>query len=79
MRRMQSPIARGEVFQFGELQLQHLASLALAIEALEDILVGTGVLDAEELMDTMKLIAARKAEVTAAAQATANQGLIAQV
>lgn len=72
-RRMSQPIARGEVMQFGELQIQHLASLALAIEALEDILVGRGVLEQDELMDTMKLMATHKAEQVAAAQAVATE------
>ena len=72
-RRMQTPVARGEVFQLGELQAQHIASLALALEALEDILVGRGVLDTEELMDTMKLMAERKAEVAVAASAAQGQ------
>jgi len=78
-RRMSTPVARGEVYQLGETQLQHLASLALAIEALEDILVGSGVLEQEQLMDCMKLLAARKAEQIAAAQATQGQSLIATV
>lgn len=78
-RRMSTPVARGEVYQLGEAQLQHLASLALAIEALEDILVGAGVLEQEQLMDCMKLLAARKAEQIAAAQATQGQSLIASI
>lgn len=78
-RRMAAPIARGEVFQFGEVQLQHLASLALAIEALEDILVGSGVLEPDELMDRMKFLAEQKAAVAEAAQATQGQSLIASV
>jgi hypothetical protein len=78
-RRMSTPVARGEVYQLGETQLMHLASLALAVEALEDILVGRGLLDRDELMDCMELLAARKAEVAAAAQATQGQSLIASV
>jgi hypothetical protein len=78
-RKMSTPVARGEVYQLGELQMQHLASLALALEALEDILVGAGVLEHEQLMDCMKLLAARKAEQVAAAQATSGQSLIASV
>lgn len=70
-RRMQSPVPRGEVFQLGEAQMQHLASLALAIEALEDILVGRGVLDRDELMDTMYTMAAAKADIAVAAHCTA--------
>lgn len=81
MRRMQSPVARGEVYQLGEVQMQHLASLALAMEALEDILVGAGVLDRDELMDCMAILAERKAEQVKAAQAAAQQpsNLIASV
>lgn len=72
-RRMASPVARGEVYQLGETQMMHLASLALAMEALEDILVGAGVLDRDELMDCMELIAKRKAEQATAEQAVAQQ------
>lgn len=71
-RRMSSPIARGEVFQLGETQMMHLASLALAIEAMEDTLVGLGILDPDELMECMEAIAKRKAEQAAAAQASSN-------
>lgn len=80
-RRMSGPVARGEVYQLGETQMMHLASLALAMEALEDILVGAGVLDRDELMDTMVLMAKRKAEQAEAAQAAAQQpsNLIASV
>jgi hypothetical protein len=70
-RRMSSPVMRGEVASFGEAQLQHIASLALALEALEDILVGRGVLDRDELMDTMLLMSQQKAEVAVAAHAAA--------
>jgi hypothetical protein len=72
-RRMASPVARGEVAQYGELQLQHIASLALAIEALEDLLVGAGVLDIDELLDTMKLISAHKMDIALAAQAASDK------
>lgn len=81
-RRMAGPVARGEVFQLGEVQMQHLASLALALEALEDILVGEGVLERDELMDTMHVLATRKREQVEAAQAAAassKPGLIASV
>ena len=67
-RRMAGPVARGEVAQFGELQLQHIASLALAIEALEDVLIGNGLLEPDELLGTMKLLAQQKSEVALASQ-----------
>jgi len=73
MRRMQTPVARGEVFQLGEVQMQHLASVALAIEALEDLLVGRGVLEPDELMTTMRVMALAKREVAEAAQAAAQE------
>lgn len=78
VRRMSTPVARGEVYQLGELQVQHIASIALALEALEDILVGRGLVERDELLDTMHVIAARKAEV-AAAQAVSESSLIATV
>lgn len=80
-RRMSAPIARGEVFSLGEVQMQHLASLALAVEALEDLLVGRGLLDRDELMDCMELMAQQKREQAEAAQAAAQQpsNLIASV
>lgn len=80
MRRMSSPVARGEVFQLGEAQAQHIASLALALEALEDILVGCGVLEPDELMSVMDVLARRKAEqAQAAAAVSAQPSLIATV
>lgn len=78
-RRMASPVARQELFQLGEAQAMHVASLALALEALEDLLVGRGLLDPDELMDCMELLARRKAEQAAAAAAAQGSGLIAQV
>lgn len=77
-RRMSAPILRGEVFNMGELQLQHIASLALAIEALERILVERGVLVGDELLDRMHMISHEKAEIAQAA-AAAEPSLIAQV
>jgi hypothetical protein len=68
--RMATPVARGEVYQLGETQLQHIASLALAIEALEDILVAHGILRPDELLDKMKALAEKKAEQIAAADLT---------
>jgi len=48
-------------------------------ELLPIVAVISGVLDPEQLMDSMKLLAERKMEQAAAAQATAGQSLIAQV
>jgi hypothetical protein len=73
MRRMAGPIARGEVAQFGEAQAMHIASLALAIEALEQLLVKRDVLKADELMDLMKSLASQKQEQALAAQAASQQ------
>jgi hypothetical protein len=69
MRRMAGPIARGEVAQFGEAQALHIASLALAIEALEQLLVQRDILKADELMDLMKALASHKSEQALAAAA----------
>lgn len=73
MRRMAGPIARGEMVQFGEVQALHIASLALAIEALESLLISKDVLKADELMDLMKSLSAQKAEQAAAAAAADSQ------
>ena len=69
MRRMAGPIARGEVAQFGEAQALHIASLALAIEALEQLLVHRDILKADELMELMKALASQKSEQALAAAA----------
>ena len=69
IRRMAQPIARGEVAQFGEAQALHIASLALAIEALEQLLVQRDILKADELMDLMKALASQKSEQAIAAAA----------
>jgi hypothetical protein len=65
--RMSTPAARGEVYQLGETQFQHIASLALAIEALEDIFIARGVLKPDELLAKMKALAEKKAEQAATA------------
>lgn len=69
-RSMAAPIARGEVAHFGEIQLQHIASLALAMEALDTLLVEKGVLADNEIMDRMKTLATQKADIATAAEAT---------
>lgn len=73
MRRMAGPIARGEVAQFGEAQAMHIASLALAIEALELLLVQRDILKADELMELMKSLSEQKREQAAAATAADSQ------
>ena len=72
--RMSTPIARGEVFQMGEMQVQHIASLALAIEALEAIFIERGTLKEDELMNRMKQLAEQKQEQVDAAAAAAAPG-----
>lgn len=67
-RHMASPVLRAEVFQLGEEHLQHIASLALAIEALEDILIAKKLLVPSELIDKMKVLAEKKAEEVQAMQ-----------
>lgn len=78
MRRMSQPIARGEVAQFGEAQAMHIASLALAIEALEQLLIQRDLLQVDELINLMKALAEQKQQQMAAAQASSNN-LIAEV
>jgi hypothetical protein len=68
-RTMAAPIARGEVAQLEEVQLQHIASLALAIEALDVLLVEKGLFADNEIMDRMKVLAQQKADVAIAADA----------
>lgn len=77
-RRMATPVMRGEVYNMGELQLQHIASLALAVEALENILIERGLLLDDELMDRMQMLAHEKQQIAEASKA-AEPSLIAQV
>jgi hypothetical protein len=65
-----SPVLRGEVLKLGEEHLEHIASLALAVEALEDILIAQNILRPDELLTKMKALAEKKAEQTAAADLT---------
>lgn len=74
MRRMAGPIARGEMVQFGEVQAMHIASLALALEALEQLLIERNVLKTDELMELMKALADKKQEQAAAEYAAKTQG-----
>jgi imidazolonepropionase-like amidohydrolase len=69
-RTMASPVARGEVARLGEIQLQHIASLALAIEALDVLLVEKGLFADNEIMDRMRQLAEQKADVAIATDAT---------
>jgi hypothetical protein len=61
-RSMATPILRGEALSLGEMQLEHIASLALALETLETLLVERGTLKDGELMERMKVLAAAKRE-----------------
>jgi hypothetical protein len=69
-RAMASPIARGEVAQLGKLHLHHIASLALAMEAIDTLLVEKGLFADNEIMDRMKVLATKKADIAIAAEAT---------
>ena len=66
---MAAPIARGEAYETQGILSQHIASLALAVEALESLLEDRGVLFDDELMDRMATLAARKREQLQAAAA----------
>jgi hypothetical protein len=64
-----APIARGESYEQAGLLSQHIASLALAIEALEGLLEDRGILFDDEIMARMKVLAERKREQAQAAAA----------
>ena len=61
-RAMATPVMRGEVVAIGEAQAQHIISIAIAVEALENILVQAGILYDGELMERAKEVAALKHE-----------------
>lgn len=79
-RAMASPVARAELASVQEMQLNHIASLALAMESLEELLVAKGILEADQLMAHMEVVAKRKMEQVEAAAATREnaQELLAQ-
>lgn len=67
-RSMSTPILRGEVLQLGEAQLEHIASLALAVEVLEALLIEHKLLKEDELIDRMKAMALEKRKQAEAAR-----------
>ena len=65
---MASPISRGEVSQMEERILSNVMSTAMAIEALETILVAKGLLKDDELMVAVAdLLKSKKEQAGAAA------------
>lgn len=65
---MASPISRGEVSQMEERILSNVMSTAMAIEALETILVAKGILKDDELMTAVsELLKSKKEQAGAAA------------
>jgi hypothetical protein len=61
-RAMATPVSRGEVIAIGEAQANHVMSIAIGIEALENVLVEAGILYDGELMERAKALAALKHE-----------------
>ena len=61
-RAMATPVTRGEVISIGEAQANHVMSIAIGIEALENVLVEAGILYDGELMERAKALAALKHE-----------------
>lgn len=72
-RAMASPVTRAEQAQAQEMQLNHIASLALAMETLEAILIERGMLSKDELMGRMEELAKLKLEQVEAQYATQGQ------
>ena len=71
LRAMSTPVSRGETINVTLGLEQQLASLALAMEALDTLLIAKGVLIDNELLDKMKSLAnEKKAAVEAEAVAT---------
>jgi hypothetical protein len=69
-RSLMAPASRAELVNGTEHLLSNVMSVALAVEALELLLIERGVLKTDELMDRIKLLAAEKAEQVNAAVAT---------
>jgi len=60
MRAMATPVSRGETINVTMSLEQHLTSVALAIEALDTLLVEKGILADNEILDKMKVLAETK-------------------
>lgn len=73
IRMLASPVSRGELSAVEQEQFNHIASLALAMEVLEEILVARHILKPDELMARMKELAEQKMEQAEAALATQGQ------
>jgi len=70
MRAMATPISRGESLNVMVGMEGHLTSVALAIEALDNLLVEKGILADNEILDKMKVLAETKRSQMEAEAAT---------
>lgn len=70
MRAMATPVLRGEVATLAEGIANNVASLALAVEVLEQLLIEAKVLEPDVLMARMRLAAEAKKEQALAAALT---------
>jgi hypothetical protein len=70
-RSLMAPASRAELVNGTEHLLSNVMSVALAVEALELLLIERGLLGPDELMDRIKVLAKQKSEQVNAAQATA--------
>lgn len=75
-RALAAPPARGEVFSSMSVLEQHVASVAIAIEALENRLVVAGVLKPDELMNEIQSLIKAKSESAAAQEAAQGEGKV---
>lgn len=68
-RALAAPAPRGELYKSAMELQQHVASVALALEALEYLLVQKGTLAENELMEALTLLLKQKADQVKAADA----------
>lgn len=73
LRVLASPVSHAEMSAVEQAQFNHIASLALAMEVLEEILVDKHILKPDQLMARMKELAEQKMEQAEAALATQGQ------
>lgn len=75
-RAMATPVTRGETYSLGEATANHIMSIAIALEALEQALVDAGVLNENELMERATVLAQAKRD--AAQVAISQEGQVEQ-
>lgn len=75
-RALAAPPARGEMLSSISTLQQHVTSVAIAIEALEILLMTAGILKENELMEQIESLIKAKAEAAQAAEAAEQKGQV---